>query len=160
MKETKFNLHKQYLFGRLLSIQAKMIRRDQSTRSLQIKTTQKPSKVATVKIFFCSEHIMDATCFKECFPFQVITGTRCFSKKFIVTLRFFQPQYCCFLWNKCFERCRCFTLSPQQQCSANIKVPKQSYCTVYSCLINFRGYLFYDNLLKTLYFLTVSHYSL
>ena len=55
MKEIEFNLHKQYLFGCLLFIQAKTSRRDHSTLqvflSLQIETTQKSSKVATVNIF-------------------------------------------------------------------------------------------------------------
>ena len=39
---------------------------------------------------------------------------------------FFQQQPCsCFLGNKHFERGPYFTLTPQQHCNANAKVPKK-----------------------------------
>ena len=53
---------------------------------------------------FSSVYVIDATCFDECFLFHVIAGRRYFFSKFVVTVRFFQPPYCRFLWNKCFER--------------------------------------------------------
>ena len=59
--------------------------------------TPKPSKVSSAKEIFSSVYVMDATCFDECFLFHVITGKRCFSKSCVVTLRFFQSPYCCFL---------------------------------------------------------------
>ena len=42
--------------------------------------------------------MLDSTCFDECFLFHVVTGRRYFSWKFVITVRFFQPPYCCFLW--------------------------------------------------------------
>lgn len=39
-------------------------------------------------------------------------------------MRFFQPTYCSFLWNKCLERSTYFTLSPHYHSSANTKVFK------------------------------------
>ena len=93
--------------------------------SVRIKTTHNPSKVAAavcicvlyVYMFFYSVYVVDATCFNECFLFHVITGKHYFLQKFLATMRFVQPPYCCFIWNKSV-----FTLS--LQCSADAKVPK------------------------------------
>ena len=40
--------------------------------------THKPSKVAAAKNVFSSVHVIDATCFNECFWFHVITWRRYF----------------------------------------------------------------------------------
>ena len=99
--------------------------------SLSKETTHKPLKVAATKNFSSSVHVVDTTCFDECFLSHLITESHCFFQKSVVTLRFLQLPYCSCLWNKCFERSPCFTLSPQYQCSANTKVSKQSYLTLY-----------------------------
>ena len=54
-------------------------------------------------------YVIDGTSFDECFLFQVVTGRHYFWQKFVLTLRFFQPPYCCFLWNKYIERSPYFT---------------------------------------------------
>ena len=59
--------------------------------------TNKPSKVAAAKQFFSRVYNLDATFFHECFLLHVITGKHYFSQKFVTTLRFFQPPYCCFI---------------------------------------------------------------
>ena len=55
--------------------------------------------------------IIIVPCFGDCFLSHVISGRRCFYLKLVVTLRFFQLPYCCFLWDKCSERSPYFTLS-------------------------------------------------
>ena len=77
--------------------------------SVRIETTHKPIKVAAAKNNFSSVYVIDATCFDECFLFHVIAGSHYFWQKFVVTLRFFQPPFCCFLWNMYFERRPYFT---------------------------------------------------
>ena len=53
------------------------------------ETTHKPSKVATAKNLSSSVYFV-STCFDKCFLCQcMITGSYCFSRKFIDTLRFF-----------------------------------------------------------------------
>ena len=58
---------------------------------------------------FSSIYVIDATCFDECFLFHVIAGSHYFWQMFVVTLRFFQPPFCSFLWNTYFERSPYFT---------------------------------------------------
>ena len=41
--------------------------------TVRIKTTHKPSKVAAVRIFFSIVHVIDETCFDDCFLFHAIT---------------------------------------------------------------------------------------
>ena len=67
----------------------------------------------------------------------MILGSHCFLYKFVITLRLFQPPYCSFLWNKCFERSQSFTLPPQYHFGANTKISKQSYRIL--CSIIFRN---------------------
>ena len=52
------------------------------------ETSHKPIKVATAKMSFPSEYIIDTTYFNECFLFHLITGRHYFLHKFIVTHRF------------------------------------------------------------------------
>ena len=42
------------------------------------ETTHKPSKVAAAKNFSSRAHVIDTSCFDECFLFHLITGSRCF----------------------------------------------------------------------------------
>ena len=81
--------------------------------SVSKETTHKPSKVAAAKTFRQCVHVIDTTCFDGCFLFHLITGSYCFLQRFAIVWRFFQPPYCNFHWNKCFERSPYFTLSPQ-----------------------------------------------
>ena len=66
-------------------------------------------KSSSCKIKFSSVYAVDPTRFDECFLFHVVTGRHYFWQKFVVELRFFQPPYCYFIWNKCFERSPYFT---------------------------------------------------
>ena len=70
--------------------------------NLQKKQLEKKKKISNV-------YVIDGTSFDECFLFQVVTGRHYFWQKFVLTLRFFQPPYCCFLWNKYIERSPYFT---------------------------------------------------
>ena len=115
MQEIKFTFHKQYLFGRLFSRNAKKTHADKSPlqifHSVSKETTHKPSKVAASKNLSSSVHAIDTTCFDECFLFHLITGSHYF---FVKVCRYFEifPAtilYCTFLWNKCFERSPYFT---------------------------------------------------
>ena len=101
MQEIKFTSHKLYLFGFLFSRNTKKTHTDLKTLQAFFLFSQKrrlrPSKVATVKNFYCSVHVIGRTCFDECFLFHLITGSLfCFFflQKFVVTLRFFQLPYC------------------------------------------------------------------
>ena len=96
-------------------------------------------------------YVIDTTCFDECFLFHVIAGRR-----FVVTLRFFQPPYCRFLWNKCFERSPYFThLHNNCSTDANAKFKKKlSYTILIQTWKTSR--LFYDNVFYTLYFVNCS----
>ena len=115
--EIKFTSHKRYLFRRLCSIKAKKTHPDQNTlQVLLLCSNQNDSqsfKSSSCSVYVCviymhvfsSVYVIDATCFNECFLFHVIFGKH-FLQKFVATLRFCQPPYCCFIWNKCFERSR------------------------------------------------------
>ena len=80
--------------------------------------TRKPSKVAAAKTFFSSVYVVDATCLDECFLFHVVTGRYYFfEKKFVVTLRFSEPPYCCFV-------CKCYERSPYFDNNVEVLIPK------------------------------------
>ena len=89
----------------------------------------------------------------------MITG-RSYFFRFCVTVRFFQPPYGRFLWNKCFfKRSPNFTLSPHYQCgaiaNANAKFQNNDiWYYTYTYLKNFLSWFFYENVFYTLYFLT------
>ena len=53
-----------------------------------------------------SVHVVDATCFDECFLFHVITGRRYFFSEFVVTVRFFQPPYVVFFETRALKEVR------------------------------------------------------
>ena len=98
-------------------------------------------------MFFSSVYIIDGACFEECFLFHVIAGRRYFFSKFVVTVRFFQPPYCRFLWNKRFEISPYFTLSPQCSANTNTNAKFQNkglvyYTYTYAYLKNFPSWLF------------------
>ena len=65
-------------------------------------------RLTTFKSSSSKKFFLQPVCYRcnlfRCFLFNVITGRRYFFQKFVVTERFFQPPYCCFLWNKCLER--------------------------------------------------------
>ena len=122
MYEIKFNSRKQYLFSLILILilivsallkQRRLIQTKVHFKvcyySVRTETTHKPSNVIAAKTFFSSVYVIDATCFDECFLFHVVTGRHYFWQKFVVTYRFFQPPYWCFLWNRFFERSPYFT---------------------------------------------------
>ena len=79
----------------------------------EIKRTHKPPKIAAEKNYFSKVFAIDTVCFDECFLFHVMTRNHCCLQNFIVTLRYSQPQCCCFPSNKLFERIEYITLSPQ-----------------------------------------------
>lgn len=91
-QKNKFTSHKQYLFFSSLEIQRKLVqtkRYHNCFYSVLKETTHKHSKVATAKNLSSSVYFV-STCFDKCFLCQcMITGSYCFSRKFIDTLRFF-----------------------------------------------------------------------
>ena len=109
-----------------------------------------------------SVYVIDATYLDECFLFHMIAGRRYFFTEFVVTVRFFQPPYCCFLWNKCFEKSPYFMLSPQKQCSTNTNAnAKFQKSLSYTILIHtwktfVHSWLFYDKVFYTLYLFNCS----
>ena len=102
---------------------------------------------------FSSVYVKDATCFDECFLFHVIVGRRCFFSKFVVTVRFFQPPYCRFPWNKCFD-----IHNSSINTNANAKFQKKlSYTILIHTWKTFVcSWLFYDNVFYTLYLFNCS----
>ena len=108
-------------------------------------------------------YVIDAACFDECFLFHAITGRCYFFKKFDVTVRFFQPSYCRFIWNESLERSPYFTLYPN-------KIPvlililvrrskiKLSYTISIHTWKTLVADFFYDNVFYSLYFLTAWHF--
>ena len=54
-------------------------------------------KSTSCKYPFSSVYVIATTCFGERFLFYMITGSHCFSWKFVVTLRFFKAPCCYFL---------------------------------------------------------------
>ena len=92
MSKTKYSSCKEYLFGLLVSRNAKKAHTDQSILQTfllcQKRNVYKPLKVAAAKKSFASVYIIDTTCFDECFLFHTITGRHNFFYKFLVTQRF------------------------------------------------------------------------
>ena len=81
-----------YLFFSSLETQRRLVqtkRYHNCFYSILKETTHKHSKVATAKNLSSSVYFV-STCFDKCFLCQcMITGSYCFSRKFIDTLRFF-----------------------------------------------------------------------
>ena len=105
-----------------------------------------------------SVYVIDATCFDKCFLFHVIAGRRYFFSEFVVTVRFFQPRYCRFLWNKCFERSSYFTLFYLHNNSVLLS-SKKIYPILYLYILEKLSYVagfFYDNDFYTLYLFNCS----
>ena len=53
---------------------------------------------------FPSVYIIDTNCFDECFLFRVITGRNYFYTNLALPRGLLKPPWCCYLWNKYFER--------------------------------------------------------
>ena len=76
MSEIKFTFH-----ICLVASSLEMQRRFIKTKGLQVffsfskETTNEPSEVAAAKIFSSNVHVLDTTCFDECFLFHLITGS-------------------------------------------------------------------------------------
>ena len=106
-----------------------------------------------------SVYVIDAICFDECFLFHVIAGRRYFFWEFVVTIRFFQPPYCCFLWNKCFERSSYLSNNSIALILMLMLISKKSYPIIYLHILEKLSYVagfFYDNVFYTLYLFTCS----
>ena len=82
LQEIKFTSHKQYLFGRLFSRNANKTYTDQSTLQvffLCIKRNDSQTfKSSSRKKLFVRVHVIDTTCYNECFLFYLITESHCF----------------------------------------------------------------------------------
>ena len=111
---------------------------------------------------FSSVYVIDATCFDECFLFHVIAGRRYFFSKLDVTVRFFQPAYCRFLWNKCFERSPYFTYLHNNSVVLILMLnSKKSYPILYLYILEKLPYVaaFFMITFFTIFnFLTVPHF--
>ena len=106
-----------------------------------------------------SVYVIDAICFDECFLFHVIAGRRYFFWEFVVTIRFFQPPYSCFLWNKCFERSSYLSNNSIALILMLMLISKKSYPIIYLHILEKLSYVagfFYDNAFYTLYLFTCS----
>ena len=103
-------------------------------------------------------YVIDATCFDECFLFHVIAGRRYFFSEFVVTVRFFQPPYCRFLWNKCFERSPYFTLHNNCLVLVLMLSSEKSYHILYLYILEKRSYV--ADIFVTFFtlFLTAPHF--
>ena len=82
---------------------------------------------------------IDTPCFDACFLFHVITRGHYLSWKFLVTLTFSQPAYCCFHWNKHFWKKSVFYVNST---------------------ITVRCYRFMIKFIKLFYFVTIPHFPL
>ena len=123
--------------------------------SISKKKTHKPPKAAAAKNLSSSVYVIDATCFDECFLFRFIpfdNWKTLFLIKVVVILiwDFFTRYIVAFFETRVWKEVR---ISPQQQCSADTKVSKQSCHILY--LTNLLTYS-----MITFYFVTVLNFSL
>ena len=100
--EVKSTSHK-HLFGCLFSRNAKKMHTDQYV----------------YYNFSSSVHVIDTTCFDECFLFHLITGNHCFYVKVCHYLEILSAPILWFSFKQVFWKKLLFLLSPQYQCSVN-----------------------------------------
>ena len=110
--------------------------------------------------FFSSVYVIGVTCFDECFFYKTLF----FLKKIFITVRLFQPTYCCFLLTSVFKEVPILWYLHNNSAVLILMFKliskiKLSYYT-YTCLKNFRSWLFSENTFYTFYFLTFPHFFL
>ena len=158
----KFTSHKQHLLGLLFSIKVKKDSyRPGYTSSLLICPNLNDSQ--TFKSSSWKTIFLQCVCYR-CSLLRWMFFVPCdnwktlFFLKFVVTVRFFQPPYCRFILNKCFERSPCYSHNKSAVLmlipilSSKIKL-SYFYHAILCTWITFVADFFYDNVFNTLTFL-------
>ena len=127
--------------------------------------THKPSKKAAAR-----KHFLQCVCYR-CNLLRWMFFVPCdklkdvnFFKKIVITVRLFQPTYCCFLLTSVLKEVPILWYLHNNSAVLILMLKliskiKLSYYT-YTCLKNFRSWLFYENNFYTFYFLTFPHFFL